>query len=102
MIIVMVMLIMVMTKIMNVEYICLTSLNAMQIKISFAVAVISISRYAQHVPQPADLDPFLTPARPVDFWPCPSPPREKKLPCPSLVPNQDQKQNETQDQDDFC
>ena len=66
---------------MIVEYICQASLNVMQIKISFAVAVISISRYAQYVPRPADLVSFPAPARLIDFWPCPSPPdppHEKK------------------------
>ena len=40
----------------------------------------------QYVPCPADLDPFHAPLRPVDFWPCFAPPREKKwLPRPSLI-----------------
>ena len=72
---------------MNVKYIWLASLNAMQIKISFAVAVISISRYAQHAACPGPSPPrrFRPLPRPVDFWPnpavsCPV----KKKPSPSI------------------
>ena len=38
------------------------------------------------------------------FWSCNTglSGTEKKHSRPSLVPNQDQKQNEKQDQDDFC
>ena len=46
------MLIIITINIMIVEYICHASLNVMQIKISFAVAVNSISRYVQYVPRP--------------------------------------------------
>ena len=71
--------------VMHVEYICLTSLNAMQIKVSSALAY-DFNQLIYAVcgpPRPADLDPcplprFLALPRPV-------PPREKSLPCTSLV-----------------
>ena len=72
------MLIIITIKIMNVEYIWLASLNAMQIKISFAVAMILISRYAQHVFCPADLDLFTAPARRFLTLPLPALPVRKK------------------------
>ena len=60
MIIMMVMLIVITIKIMNGEYILITSLNAMKIKISFAVAFdFNQLIYAVRSPPcPADLDPF--------------------------------------------
>ena len=73
--IMMVMLIMNTIKSMNVEYIWLTSLNTMRINISFAVAydfnqltyaVCSSPRRFRRFP------------RPVNFWPCPCPPRPVK------------------------
>ena len=91
------MLIIITIEIMIVEYICQASLNVMQIKISFAVAVNSITGYVQYVPRPvpprpAVLVPFPAPARAVDFWPCPSPPPPlKKKASPTIPDNYDQK-----------
>ena len=69
MIIMMEMLIMITIKIINVEHIWLISLDAMWIKISFAVAC-DFNHLVYTVYSPP--------------WPLPAPPREKKLPHPSL------------------
>ena len=74
MITMMVMLIMITIKIMNVEHIWLISLDAMWIKISFAVAC-DFNHLVYTVYSP----PWPLPAPPR-----PAPPREKKLPHPSL------------------
>ena len=58
--------IIIMIKIMNFEYICEISLNAMQIKVSSAVAYdFNRPKYAVRAPPcPVDFDTFPTPPRP--------------------------------------
>ena len=55
----------------NVGYILLTSLNASQIKVSFAVVNDFNQLKRSMCPAPA-------PPRPVDIWPCPA------VPCPPV------------------
>ena len=68
MIITMVMLIVIMIVIMNIEY---SSLNTMQIKISFAAAC----DFNQLIHDTRSMFSALAPPRPTDFDPFPAPPR---------------------------
>ena len=67
--------IIIMIMIMNVEFIWLTSLNALKIKVSFVFAY-NFNQLIYAV---------CAPPHPVNSWPCPNPPREKNLPRPSLA-----------------